>query len=48
MRIRYPKLSNMTHALSLNVFIAFKGTNFSILISNVHNDNKIVKYRTVV
>ena len=26
-RIQYPKLRNMTHALSLRVFIAFKGTN---------------------
>ena len=29
MRIHYPKLRNMTHALLLSVFIAFKGTNFS-------------------
>ena len=28
MRIHYPKLCNMTQALSLSVFIAFKGTNF--------------------
>ena len=26
MKIHYPKLCNMTHALSLNAFIAFKGT----------------------
>ena len=32
MRIHYPKLRNMTHALSLDVFIAFKGTNFYIFI----------------
>ena len=31
MRIHYPKWRNMTHALSLSVFIAFKGTNFHIL-----------------
>ena len=30
MRIHYPKLRNMTYALSLSVFIAFKGTNFYI------------------
>ena len=32
MRIHYPKLRNMTHALSLSVFIAFEGSNFSIFI----------------
>ena len=32
MMIHYPKLHNMTHALSLSVSIAFKGTNFYILI----------------
>ena len=26
MRICYPKSRNMTHALSLSVFVAFKGT----------------------
>ena len=31
MRIRFPKLRNMTHALSLSVFIAFKGTKYYIL-----------------
>ena len=34
MRIHYPKLRNMTHALSLSVFIAFKGTNFHILFAS--------------
>ena len=34
MRIHYPKLRNMTHALPLCVFIAFKGTNVSIFIIN--------------
>ena len=29
------KLSNMAHALSLNVFIAFNGANFNILFFNV-------------
>ena len=33
MRIRYPKLRNMTHTLPLRVFIAFKGTNLSFLFS---------------
>ena len=32
MRIHYPKLRSMTHALSLSVFIAFKGTKFYIFI----------------
>ena len=27
MKIHYPKLRNMNNALSLSVFIAFKGTN---------------------
>ena len=31
MRVHYPKLRNMTHALSLSVIIAVKGTNVSIL-----------------
>ena len=31
MMIHYPKLRNMTHALSLSVSIAFKGTNFIFL-----------------
>ena len=30
MRIYYPKLRNIAHALSLSIFIAFKGTNFYI------------------
>ena len=33
MRIHDPKLRNMTHPLSLSVFIAFTGTNFYILFS---------------
>ena len=33
MRIHYPKLRNMTHALSLSGFIAFKETNFYILFA---------------
>ena len=33
MRIYYPKLCNMIHALSLSVFNAFKGTNFYILFA---------------
>ena len=33
MRIHYPKLCNMTYALSLSVSIAFKGTNFYILFA---------------
>ena len=32
MRIHDPKLRNMAQALSLSVFIAFKGTNFYIFI----------------
>ena len=32
MRIQDPILRNMAHALSLSVFIAFKGTNFYIFI----------------
>ena len=32
MRNYNPKLRNMTHALSLRVFIAFKGTKFFIII----------------
>ena len=35
MRIHDPKLRNMTHALSLRFFIAFKGTNFSILFTDI-------------
>ena len=31
MRIQYPKLCNMTHTMSLSVFIAFKGANLYIL-----------------
>ena len=33
MRIHYPILRNMTHALSFSVFIAFKGNNFYILFA---------------
>ena len=33
MRIHYPKLRNMTKTLSLSVFIAFKGFNFSVLFA---------------
>ena len=33
MRIHYTKLCNMNHALSLSVFIAFKGTNFQFLFA---------------
>ena len=33
MRIHDPKLRNMAHALSLSVFIAFKGTNFYMSLS---------------
>ena len=33
MRIHYPKLRNMTHALSLSGFIASKGTYFIFLFS---------------
>ena len=29
-RLHDPKLRNMAHALSLSVFIAFKGTNFCL------------------
>ena len=32
MRLNDLKLCNMTHALSLSVFVAFKGTDFAILI----------------
>ena len=32
MRIHYAKLRNMTHPLSLSVFIAVKGTNFNLTI----------------
>ena len=32
MRIHDPELRNMAHALSLSIFIAFKGTNFYIFI----------------
>ena len=32
MRIHNPKLRNMTHALSLSIFIAFKGSNFSVFL----------------
>ena len=32
MRIHGPKFCIMTHALSLGVFIAFKGTNFSFFL----------------
>ena len=35
MRIQYPKLRNMTHALSLSVSISFKGTNFYILSTTI-------------
>ena len=38
MRIHYPKLHNMTHALSLSVFIASKGFKFSILLDGVLNN----------
>ena len=34
MEIHYPKLRNMTHALSLSVCIASNGTNFYIFIPN--------------
>ena len=46
MRIRRPKLRTMTHALSLGVFIAFKGTNFYILLNmltNSRSENSIIK-----
>ena len=33
MRIHDPKYSNMTHALSLSIFNALKGTNFNILLT---------------
>ena len=33
MMIHYTKLCNMTHVLSLSVFIAFKGTNFLFLFA---------------
>ena len=33
MRSHYPKLHTMTHTLSLCVLIAFKGTNFYILVA---------------
>ena len=33
MRIYDPKLCNMVHALSLSVFVAFKGTNLYILFA---------------
>ena len=33
MRINYPKMGNMTNALSLSVFIAFKGTKFLFLFA---------------
>ena len=33
MMIYYPKLRNMTHALSLSVSIAFKGANLYILFA---------------
>ena len=39
MKINYPKSCNMTHALSLSVLIAFKGTNFSIFIMYKTNIN---------
>ena len=32
MRIHDPILRNMAHALSLSVFVAFKGANFCIFI----------------
>ena len=32
MGIYYPKLSNMTHNLSLSVFISFRETNLYILL----------------
>ena len=38
MRIHYPKLCNMTLALSLSVFIAFKGTNLYILFGTAFAD----------
>ena len=34
MRIHYLKLRNMTHTMSLSVFIVFKGTNFIFLFAN--------------
>ena len=44
MRIHYLKLSNMTHSLSLNVFIAFKGTNFYIFIgTNIKIQTTVTK-----
>ena len=33
MRIYYPSLRNMTHSLSIEYFIAFKGTYFNILFT---------------
>ena len=38
MRIHYLKLVNMTHSLSLCVFVAFKGTNFYTLFAISAND----------
>ena len=32
MRIHYPTLCNIVHSLSLNVFTAFKGTDFYVFI----------------
>ena len=37
MRIYYPKLPNMTHALSLGVFIAFKGN----ILQRIYSLNEI-------
>ena len=47
MEIHYPKLRNMTHALSLSVFIASKGTNFYIFIPNGLNLRKKHKNRNL-
>ena len=44
--IHYPKWRNMTHALSLIVFIAFKGTNFSIFIMIVKVVSPLPYFRT--
>ena len=32
MKINYPKLGNMTHSLSFEIFTTFKGINFYILL----------------
>ena len=39
MKVHYPKLYNMAHILSLNVFTASKGSNNYILFSNLAISN---------